>query len=120
MAYEVRMNYENYYSGVTTNALLYKKVFSDLKDAIKKFDSLRKQISDKDEWKKIRGRVKELDLAELQPKDFADGYCFFDKPITDDGAYLSSMVLNTAYGFDFEDIQVSIIDPETNEIVVRS
>lgn len=120
MAYEVKMFYENYYSGTLTDALLYHKVFSDLKDAIKKFESLRKQISDKDEWMKIRGRVKELELVELHPKDFADGFAFFDKFTSAESLYFCGMTLNTSYGFDYEDVHVYIADPETNEVVVRS
>ena len=119
MGYEVRMYYENYYSGVLVNALVYHKLFGDLKDAVKKFDGLKKQISDIDEWKKIRGRVKELELAELNPKDFEDGYCFFDGLANEKEMYVCSKTLNLAYGFDYEELQVQIVDPETNEPIRR-
>lgn len=119
MNYEVRMYYENYTSGVLTDELMYHKLFSDLSDAVKKFNDLKKKISDQEEWKKYRGRVKGVTLAELNPKDFEDGYCLFDGLTNEKEMYVCSKTLNLAYGFDYEELQVQIVDPETNEPIRR-
>ena len=120
MAYEVRMYYENYTSGVLTDELIYRKLFGELPDAVKKFNDLKKKISDQEEWKKYRGRVKGVTLPELRPEDFADGYFRFEKPFDEEPIFFAGLILNSAYGFDYEQLSVQIVDPETNETISRS
>lgn len=117
MAYEVRMYFENYYSGVTTYMMLYKKDYSNLEDAIKKFKSLAKNIEDIDAWKKTRSRVRELELEKLKLEDFADGYCKFDKFITSSDSYWAERSLLSAYGFDHERIYAMIYDLDKESAV---
>ena len=120
MAYEVRMYFENYYSGVTTYSVLYKKAYSNLEDAKKKFKSLAKSIEDIDAWKKTRSRIKELDLNKLKPEDFADGYCKFDKFVEPVNTYWAEKSLLSAYGFDHERMYVFIYDIENDGAVYKT
>ena len=119
MAYEVRMYFENYYSGVTTYSMIYKKDYSNLEDAIKKFKSLAKNIEDIDAWKKTRSRVRELELEKLKPEDFADGYCKFDKFVSSPNRYWVERSLLSAYGFDYERQYALIFNLETNDAVYK-
>ena len=119
MAYEVRMYFENYYSGVTTYSMIYKKDYSNLEDAIKKFKSLAKNIEDIDAWKKTRSRVRELELEKLKPEDFADGYCKFDKFVSSPNRYWVERSLLSAYGFDHERQYALIFNLETNDAVYK-
>lgn len=114
MAYEVRMYFENYYNGVSTSSVLFRKKYSDLKDAIKKFNSLSRSIEDIDSWKKTRSRIKELDLNKLKPEDFKDGYCKFDKFVSSIDVYWAERSLLSAYGFDHERINAFIYDLEND------
>lgn len=119
-AYEVKMYFQSYYSGETTDYMIYSKVFADIKDANEKFRSLSKNVVDIELWKKMRSRVRGLKAPEPSPKDFEDGYAEFESSINDKVTYFCERTLDLAYGFDYETLQVYIADPETGLPLVRS
>ena len=62
MGYLVKETFHTYFSGDLTDVVIYSKTFSDKKDAISKFEHLKKR-TDLQSWDELRGKVKVVEFT---------------------------------------------------------
>lgn len=121
MGYLVKETFHTYFSGDLTDVVIYSKTFSDKKDAVGKFEHLKKR-TDLQSWDELRGKVKVVEFEPITKEGLKDGYFSLAKPLENEIYYEYTRTLGVTYGFNYETVDLEIFETngETEELLSRN